>query len=288
MRRGGFAPAHRRPARPRDQARLPGRTPDRDLAVEWLGTLGGKGSAALLAALPATTPRQKAERHVASFLVSKQLDDAFQTLFEQPHPEAIAYFDQLASQLGDKPCTPAPLTDATRAKLNAWIAKQDDHPEMIELTAECGTYAWVEWNHRGDPDRNELLIGLDGPEPVRVAKFKQDPILGPSRSAGHVYEGAFFQHGGVTVGIVIRGKNVSVIANDKVVAQSHGEIVRYGYDRCWNERSPDLIVDSGTIMHPTPTRLEKVDRDMVKPHEAYRAALGAAPKLVAECKALAP
>jgi len=283
--------------------------PDHDLAVEWLGTLGVKGSAALLAALPATTPLQKAERHVANLLASKQLDDAFQTLFEQPHSEAIAYFDQLASQLGDKPCTPAPLTDATRARLNAWIAKQDDHPELIELTAECGTYAWVEWNHRGDPDRNELLVGLDGPEPVRVAKFKQDPIIGPSRSVGHVYDGSFFQHGDVTVGVVIRGKNVSVIASDKVVAQSHGEIVRYGYDRRWNERSPDLIVDSGTIMHPTPTSLEKLDRDMVKPHEAYRAALervldnspsnapaylaalrtlGADSKLVAECKALAP
>jgi hypothetical protein len=283
--------------------------PDHDLAVAWLGTLGVKGSAALLAALPATTPRQKAERDVASFLVSKQLDDAFQAVFEQPHPEAIAYFDQLASQLGDKPCTPAPLTDATRAKLNTWIAKQDDHPEMIELTAECGTYAWVEWNHRGDPDRNELLVGLDGPESVRVAKFKQDSTIGEGRSAGHVYEGAFFQHGDVTVGVVIRGKNLSVIANDKVVAQSHGEIVRYGYDRRWSERSPDLIVDSGTIMHPTPTSLEKVDRDLVKPHELYRAALervlanppsneppylaalrtlGATPKLVAECKALAP
>jgi hypothetical protein len=109
------------------------------------------------------------------------------------------------------------------AAADAWIARQDDHPEMIELTAECGTYAWVEWNHRGEPERNELLVGLDGPEPVRVAKFKRDPIDGPIRSQDHVYDGAFFQHGDVTVGFVIRGKNLLVIANDKV-AQSHGEI----------------------------------------------------------------
>jgi hypothetical protein len=289
--------------------------PDHDLAVEWLGTLGVKGSAALLAALPPTTPRQKAERHVASFLASKQLvTDTFPTLFEQPHREAIAYFDQLAAQLGDKPCTPAPLTDETRAKLNAWIAKQDSHPEQIKLTPECGTYAWVEWNHRGDPDRNELLVGLDGPEPVRVAKFKPEQIepqqiWGPDEATGHVYDGSFFQHGDVTVGVVIRGKNLSVIANDKVVAQSHGELARYNYDRRWAELSFDLIVDGGTIMHPTPTSLEKIDRAMVKPHEAYRAALehvldnppsnaptylaalrtlGATAKLVAECKALAP
>lgn len=281
--------------------------PDRDLAVEWLGTLGVKASAVLLAALPATTPYQKAERHVAAFLVSKQLDEAFQTLFEQPHRDALSYFAQLASQLGDKACTPAPLTDETRAKLNTWVAKQDDHPEMIELTPECGTYAWVEWNDRGV--HNELLVGLDGPEPVRVAKFKPDQVLGPIQSKGHVYDGAFFQHGDVTVGFVIRGKNLSVIANNKVVAQSHGEIARYRYDRRWNELSLDLIVDSGTIFHPTPASLEKLDRQLVKPHEAYRAALervldnppsndpaylaalrtlGAAPKLVAECKALAP
>jgi hypothetical protein len=283
--------------------------PDRDLAVEWLGTLGVKGRAALLAALPATTPRQKAERHVTSFLVSKQLDDAFQTLFEQPHPEAITYFDQLASQLGDTPCTVTPLTDEARARLNTWIGKQDSNPELIELTAECGTYAWAEWNHHGDPDRNEILVGLDGPEPVRVAKFKPEPMDGPIRPSGHIYDGSFFQHGDVTVGFVIRGKNLSVIANDKVVAQSHGEIGRYGYERRWTERSPDLLVDSGTIMHPTPTSLEKVDRDLVKAHEAYRAALervldnppssapaylaalrtlGADSKLVAECKVLAP
>ncbi len=297
-----------RPFVAQDLASL-GDAPDRDLAVGWLDTLGVKPSAALLAELPATTPGQKAERGVASFLASKQLDNAFQALFEQPHAEAIGYFDQLASQLGDQRCTPSPLTDETRAKLSAWAAKQDSDAHEAELTAECGAYAWVEWDHRGDQEHDEILVSLDGPEPARVVTFKSEQVLGANQVQGHVYDGAFFQRGDVTVGFVIHGKNLSVIANNKVVAQSHGEIVRYGYDRRWGERSPDLLVDSGTIMHPTPTGLEKLDRDLVKPHEAYRAALervldnppsnspaylaalstlGADARLIAACKALAP
>ena len=100
----------------------------------------------------------------------------------------------------------------------------------------------------------------------------------------------------------------TVIANNKIVAQSHGDIARYVYDRAWLEKSFDVIVDGGRFMHPTPTGIEKLDRDAVKDHETQRLALeqvldnpasndsgylaalrtlGADAKLVAECKALA-
>jgi len=290
-------------------AKLAGLTtaPDHDQVVDWLATLGVTAGPALLAALPATTPQQRAERHVAAFLTSQRLDETFQEVFDQPHPEATAFFDQLATQLGDARCTPTPLTDPVRAKIADWIGKQDKAPEAIELTPECGMYAWVEWNHKGDQDRNEVLVALDGPAPVKVAKFKQDPAFDGPRPPGHQYDGIFFQHGDTTVGFVIRSGNVSVIANDKVVAQSHGEIRRYGFDRRWPELALDVIVDSGTLFHPSPAGLEKLDRALVADREARRKALerlldnppskdpqylaalhtlGADARLVAECKKL--
>ena len=109
------------------------------------------------------------------------------------------------------------------------------------------------------------------------------------------------------IGVVIRNDNLAVIANGKIVAQSHGTISHYLYDTRWHERSLDLVVDSGTIMHPTPTGIEKLDRTLIKDRETHRLArdlvstgsashdpaylaalrtLGADEKLVAECKAL--
>jgi hypothetical protein len=248
--------------------------PDHDQVVEWLAALGVKPPAGLLAALPATTRQQTAERHVAAFLADKQLDGPFQEIFDQPHPEAAAFFEQLAAQLGDTHCTPTPLGDPARAQLNDWIAKQDKAADAIALTPECGMYAWVAWNHynRGDLERNEVLFALDGPAPVKVAKFKQPPEYA---QVGMVqpYENMFFQHGDTVVGVVIRDQNMSVIANGKVIAQSHGEIVRYAFDRRWHELSPDIVVDSGTLFHPSPTGLEELDRALVHDREAQRRAL---------------
>jgi hypothetical protein len=280
--------------------------PDRDQVVEWLAVLGVKPPAGLLAALPATTPQQTAERHVAAFLAGKQLDEPFQDVFDQPHPEAAAYFDQLATQLGDTRCTAAPLGDLARAQLTDWVAKQDKAPEAIALTPECGKYAWVTWNHYGDLERHEVLMALDGPAPAKVARFRQPPYIA---QVGIVdpYENMFFQHGDTVVGVVIRDQNMSVIANGKVVAQSHGQIARYAFDRRWHETSPDLVVDGGTLFHPSPTGLDKPDRSLVQDREAQRRALervlhdppskdpaylaalrtlGARAELVAECKKL--
>ena len=126
----------------------------------------------MIAALPPTTPSDRAQRHVDAFLTAKQLDDLFDAVFDQAHPEAAVFFAQLATQLGDKPCTPTPLTDAARAKLTTWIEKQDKHGvEQVELEPACGTYAWAGWNRKGDRDRTESLVALDGLEPVRVAKY---------------------------------------------------------------------------------------------------------------------
>ncbi len=260
----------------------------------------------MIAALPPPPPADRAQRHVDAFLTAKQLDQPFDTVFDQAHPEAIAFFAQLATQLGDKPCTPTPLGDENRAKLTTWVENQDNHGvENIELEAACGTYAWAAWNRKGDRDRTESLITLAGTAPVRVAKFpvnpEQDGVF------DHHATTEFFLHGATVIGVVIRYDNLALIANGKVVAQSHGAISHYVYDDRWHERRLDLIVDSGTIMHPTPTGIEKLDRTLIKDRETYRLALqlvlygtassdppylaalrtvGADAKLVTECKAL--
>lgn len=279
---------------------------DRDQVAEWLAALGVKPPAGLLAGIPATTPQQLAERHVAAFLTGKQLDAPFQDVFDQPHPEAAAFFDRLATQLGDAPCTAAPLGDLVRAQLTDWIARHERAAEEIAVTPECGTYAWISWSEKGDSERREVLMALDGPAPVKVAKFKVPPYIA---QVGIVdpYETMFFQHGDTVVGVVVRYQNMSVIANGKVVAQSHGAIARYAFDRRWHELSPDLVVDSGTLFHPTPAGLEKLDRSLVQDREAQRRALervlrdppskdpaylaalrtlGARAELVAECQKL--
>jgi len=289
-------------------ARLAGlsETPDRDQVVAWLASLGARPRAGLLAALPATTPQQTAERHVAAFLAGKQLDEPFQDVFDQPHPEAAAVFDQLAARLGDAPCTPVPLGDRVRAQLTEWITRHERAPRDVALTPACGTYAWISWNQGDDSQRHEVVMALDGPVPVKVATFKQPAELA---QVGIVepYETMFFQHGDTVVGVVIRDQNMSVIANNQVVAQSHGAIARYAFDRRWHEVSPDIVVDSGTLFHPTPTGLEKLDRSLVQDREAERRALervlhdppsnapaylaalrtlGARAELVAECQKL--
>lgn len=288
--------------------------PDRDLAVEWLDTLGVKAPPELLAALPATPAAQKAQRHVAKFLASKQLDGAFESVFEQPHPEAAAYLDRLASGLGDRPCTPAPLGAATRRKLDAWVARQDASPQwQIEIIPACGTYAWARWTSRSE-HMTEALVGFDGPEPVQVAELEEEKVneevTGRNGVPDPGYGSSFFQHGATTVGFVIRNHDLLVIAQDKIVARRQGTFARFAYRRGWGEVSADLVIAGDAVLHATPAGLETVDRPAVKQRVALRAALervvdgrypssapdylaalrtlGADGTLIAECQALAP
>ncbi len=101
--------------------------------------------------MPATTPLMNAQRHVEEFLVTKQLDQSFAEVFTQAQtqPEAAAYLENLATRLGDKACTPAPLGDDARAKLTTWVEHQDTKGvERVELEAACGRYAWAHGSAR--------------------------------------------------------------------------------------------------------------------------------------------
>ncbi|MFT3696777.1 MAG: hypothetical protein QM831_26785 [Kofleriaceae bacterium] len=268
----------------------------------------------------AVKPQQRADRnwksdatparqHVIAFLESKNLDDVGNRLFVHTHPEVATYLDQIASQLGDTRCKPAPLADDTKAKLTAWAMKQGADGSTLTIAEECGSYAWVQYLRRGDPDVYEFLMSTSGAEPTKVQKFKSDVNLDGPMPRTHSYIGSFFTHGATIVGWVLRGENLYVIANGKTVATSHGHYEAYLFDRRWyQEPSFDLFSETGNgFWHATPTGLERIDAELVRDHEAKRAAiqtlldddpshdakylaalklLGADAKLIAEAKKL--
>jgi hypothetical protein len=120
---------------------------------------------------------------------------------------------------------------------------------------------------------------------------------------------ACFAHGDAIVGIVLQAQNLWVVAGGKVVAQSKGDVSLYDYDERSQEVSRDIVSDSGTLWHATPTGREKLDPSLIRDHEPLRRArdivrisapsadakyvaalvlLGADRALVAEVKALPP
>ncbi|HEY0253859.1 MAG TPA: hypothetical protein VGC41_20155, partial [Kofleriaceae bacterium] len=202
-------------------AGLENELPDREQLASDLALLGEKRPD-LVALMPETTAAQRAGRHVAAFLASKDLDPKFTTLFTQPDPEAHRYLAQLGSQLGDSPCVVTELSPDLNARLVAWAKKQGADPGLIVVAAECGNYAWVQYFRANDPDGHEFLMLDEGHDVRPVQKFKTESLENPM--GAHSYIGHFFMHGATVVGYVIHGKNLVVIADGKVVAQSHGEL----------------------------------------------------------------
>ncbi|MFT3696778.1 MAG: hypothetical protein QM831_26790 [Kofleriaceae bacterium] len=269
----------------------------------------GIDRADLLAPLPETTAVQRVKHHVDAFIESKQLDDKFQGVFPQVDPAAAKYLDDLALQFGDTRCVTRPLTHDKHEQLVAWANQQGAIPFSLVVDAECADYAWVQFSKKGDPEIYEFLMSTSGSQPVKVQKFKVegDVTDGNGGPPSHSYVGGFFMHGTTAVGWVLRGQNLFVIANGKVVATSHGQFGLYTYDRR-GVQSFDLFVEGEHVIeHPSPTGIDKVDRDAMRTHDQWRAAvdlvsdtppshdeaylaalklLGADAKLIAEAKKL--
>ena len=283
--------------------------PDRDRAARWLAQLGVTPAPGLLRALPELPALERATRDVDELLEAPGLSSTFSNVFSSAHLEADATFDKFMAAQGDTRCTPTAPDDATRARLTAWLATAEKQPEDVVVVAECAPYAWIGWHRKGDTEAKQLLVDISQAEPIRVTTLHQQDVAESARMTTAVgYVGHFFKHGDVTIGVVIHDRNLAVIANDKIVAQSHGEITLYGYHPAWAETAPDLIIDSGTVFHPTPTGLEKVDRavlrDVMRKRNALQLVagpeapshdpayldalkeLGAGPALIAECRAL--
>ncbi|MBA3462339.1 MAG: hypothetical protein H0T46_20425 [Deltaproteobacteria bacterium] len=286
-----------------------GDLPDRDLLAQELSILGvtSKRRAPLIMAARETTPAERAQRRVTAFLVKAGLIEPapMPELVTQSHAEARTYLDNLATKLGDSPCTKTPLTDAEKTKATAWVRKQDAKADDVVIEASgCGPYVWAAWNPPvGDGKRREVLLGRDGTTRILGFTYQQEM---PDPAPGH--SESWFVHDGTIVGIAIASGNLWVIANNTVVAQTKGaNLAFYRYDDRWSESSSNIFVDEGTLWHATPTGREKLDPALVRDHEARRAAiallqrdppsgnakylaalrlLGADKALIAECKKL--
>ena len=283
--------------------------PDRELLASELATLGVKAQPDLLAAAAATTPRQRAERHVAAWLAKAGLQSDFETVMQAAVPEARGYLDRLAATLGDRACTQTPLSASDTTAVTTWAHRQDERLKDLAIQpAACGPYAWVSWSPSDDTERREVLLARTGP--TRMLGFKWDVAAGmPGGPTEFSHTEAFFAHGDAIVGIVLQAQNLWVVADGKVVAQSKGDVSLYDYDSRSREQSRDVVRDTGTLWHATPTGLERLDVSLVRDHEPMRVArdlvgssapsadaryvaalalLGAGASLLAEVKALTP
>jgi DNA-binding transcriptional LysR family regulator len=283
--------------------------PDRELLASEIATLGVKAAPDVLAAAPSTTPQQHAARHVAAWLANIGLRYDFEEVIKLAVPEARAYLDHVALGLGDVACTKTPLSAGDTSALTAWAHRQDEHLRDLAIAASaCGPYAWVSWSIPDDGNRREVLLARDGP--TRILGFKWDLVgMMPGGPAEFFHTEAFFAHGDAIVGIVLQAQNLWIVAGGKVVTQSKGDVNLYDYDERSQEVSRDIVSDSGTLWHATPTGREKLDLALIRDHEPLRRArdivrisapsadpkyvaalslLGADPVLVAEVKALVP
>jgi hypothetical protein len=241
--------------------------PDRELLAAELAVLGIKPAPGLLAAVPQAAPIDRVKRHVARWAADAGLRYAFEEHIVAPQPEARAYFDRLEASLGDAPCTRTPLSDADRAAIEAWVKRQDAKPQQVAIEpAPCGPYAWAAW---GAGERREVLFARDGT--TRLLGFTWTMDMPGGSSFVHVE--SFFAHGGAIVGVIVHDKNLWIVSDGKVVAQSHGDIAFYDYGGRTRETSRDIVRDGGTLWHATPTGRDKLDVALVRDHEARRAAL---------------
>lgn len=252
---------------------------DRDYYAAAFTALGIKDRT-VLAALPETTARQRAARHAKAFLVAAGLDDAWNQVIDHPHPEATAYMTKIAAQLGDTPCTISPLDPAIEEKLRAFArTKAGTRNVNISVAAECGSYAWVQYSRENDSRIYTDLVTTAGREISLVHQFSDlaEWSFAPLAPEFH-YTGNFFTHGSTLVGWVVRDENekgnLYLIANNKVVATSHGDFQPYKFDDRWPEQSFDLLLETGNGMHhATPTGFARIDPEQLRDHDAWRDAV---------------
>ena len=250
----------------------PGELPDRDRLATCLTLLGvpPKRRSELVAAAPETQPSDRVHRMVIEFLVKAHLVEPapMPAVIRQRHPDSRVYLDKLASTLGDTACTRTPLAADDAARAQAWIEKQQrDAQDPVVAPTACGPYVWVSW--RGDSGvRRQALLGRDG---SRILGFTFEQEMPGGSALGHIE--SWFVHAGTLVGIAHDAQNLWVVANGKVVAQTKGAVALYRADDRWDETASSIFVDDGTLWHATPTGRERLDRTLVKDHEARRAAI---------------
>ena len=281
---------------------------NRDELAADFATVGIKGHADLVAAMPERSPEARARDDVEQFLIATNQYDPADARIERTHLAATHYFSHLASQLGDQACTVPDLTDDVTKAVTAWVTRLAHQDWPVAIQPACGNYVWTTY-YKGDA-QVEVLLTVEGSTVTKVVSFPGQVFEGPAPQS-FVHQGGFFMHGAALIGLVFEDTHIYAIANGKVAMKWSGTPHVLDYDSRWSyaDHSFDLVMDGSKVIHARPYGLETIDPEPLREHQAHRTALdrvldlyspldptyvaalrtlGASPALIAECKALAP
>jgi hypothetical protein len=245
---------------------------NRDELAADFATVGIKGHADLVAAMPERSPEDRLRQHVEQFLIATNQFDPADARIERSHVEATRYFDHLASQLGDQPCTPAPLTAAMTKAVTKWVERQAHQDMPLAIQPDCGNYVWTSFLKKDG--QVEALVTVDGIDSTvaKVVTFSGQMFEGPG-TQGFVHQGGFFAHGSGVIGLVFEDTHIYAIANGKVLMKWTGTPHVLDYDSRWSDRSYDLVMDGAKVIHARAYGLEFIDPEPLREHLTHRTAL---------------
>lgn len=239
------------------------------LAADF-ATLGITGHANLVKAMPPEPVANVVREHVEQFLVATHQYDPADVLIERVHPDAVRFFDGLASQLGDKRCTPSQLTDDVTKRVTAWVTAHAKLDRDVAIETDCGNYVWA--SYESEAKAFEILFAVDGATLTKVVTLPGVMYEGPGDAAFNHF-GGFFTHGDALVGGVFAGHTLYAIANGKIVGKRDGELRAIDYATGEADTSFDLASEGKSVLHATSTGIEKIDPEPLRPHQVHRAAL---------------
>jgi len=239
------------------------------LAADF-ATLDITGHADLVKAMPPEPVADVVRDHVEQFLVATHQYDPADLLIARAHPDAQRFFTELAAQLGDRPCTAAKLTDDVSKRVTTWVKAHANVTYNVDVATDCGNYVWA--SYETDAKALEILFTFDGTTLTKVVALPGVMREGPGYAAFN-HLGGFFFHGDALVGGVFADNTLYAIANGKVIAKRAGELRAVDYATGEADTSFDLVIDGKAILHATPTGIEKIDSEPLRPHELHRAAL---------------
>jgi hypothetical protein len=247
---------------------------NRDELAADFATVGIKGHADLVAAMPERSPEDRLRQHVEQFLIATNQFDPADARIERTHVEATRYFDHLASQLGDQPCTMKALTaDVTKA-VTKWVEHQAHQDMPLAIQPDCGNYVWTSYLKKDG--QVEALLTVDGIDSTvaKVVTFPGQMFEGPG-TQGFVHQGGFFAHGAALIGLVFEDTHIYAIANGKVLMKWTGTPRVLDYDTRWSfgDQSYDLVMDGAKVIHARPYGLEVIDSEPLREHLTHRTAL---------------
>jgi len=242
-----------------------------ELAADF-ATLGIKGHADLVAAMPERPADDKLRDDVQRFLVATNQYDPADALVERSHVEATQFFAQLASQLGDRACPVPALTDDVKKTVTEWVERQAHQDMPVTIQPDCGNYVWTSYFKK--EGQIEGLLTVDNGTVTKVLSFPGAVFEGPG-TGGLIHQGGFFLHGSTLVGLVFEDTAIHAIVNGKVIAKRVGQPRLIDYDTRWMlaDHSFNLVSDGTAVIHATATGLETIDPEPLRPHQIHRAAL---------------